>query len=62
MLHKCKKNLMRKNQILQRFLEKYQEIKNSLCGILGVEEKPTSEEIESILEELEKEKEELKGV
>ena len=48
-----------KNQVLQQLLENYQEIKNSLCKILEVEGEPTSEEVESILERLEKEKEEL---
>ena len=53
------KEVDEKNQILQQLLENYQEIKNSLCEILEVEGKPTSEEVESILEKLKEEKEEL---
>ena len=47
-----------KNQI-QQLLKNYQEIKNSLCEILEVEGEPTYEEVESIMERLEKEREEL---
>ncbi|RLI79157.1 hypothetical protein DRP05_04990 [Archaeoglobales archaeon] len=53
------KELDEKNQILQQFLENYQEIKNSLCEVLEVEGESTSEEVESVLERLEKEKEGL---
>jgi len=53
------KELDEKNQILQQLLGDYQEIKKSLCEILETEGEPTSEEVESILERLEKEKEEL---
>lgn len=53
------RELDEKEKVLQQFLESYQEIKKSLCEILGVKDEPTSEEVESILEGLEKEKEEL---
>lgn len=48
-----------KNQILQRMLENHQETKRSLDEILDVKSEPTSEEVESILKRLEREKEEL---
>lgn len=53
------KELDEKNQILKQFLEKHQEIKNSLCEVLEIEGEPTSEEVESALKRLEKEKEGL---
>lgn len=53
------KELDKKEQILQQFIESSQEIKKYLWEVLENKDEPTSEKIEYILGSLEKEKEEL---
>jgi len=53
------KELDEKESTLRQLQESYEKIKKSLCEILKIKDEPTSEEVESILESLEKEKEEL---